>query len=109
VSSLLDAAVVEHAVLHVDPAASAAFTAAMREAMPIIAAADGFAGARLLQVSETPGRYVLLVGWVSQSAHTDGFRTSAGYQRWRELLHGFYVTTPPLVEHAVVVAGAEGP
>jgi hypothetical protein len=34
-----------------------------------------------------------------------GFRRSAGYQRWRDLLHHFYDPFP-VVEHYVAVAGA---
>ena len=36
--------------------------------------------------------------------HTVGFRGSAGYQRWRELLHHFYDPFP-VVEHFVDVLG----
>ena len=36
--------------------------------------------------------------------HTVGFRGSADYQRWRELLHHFYDPFP-VVEHFVDVPG----
>jgi heme-degrading monooxygenase HmoA len=41
---------------------------------------------------------LLLVVWDSVEAHTGGFRGSAGYMRWKELLHHFYDPFP-VVEH----------
>ena len=50
-------------------------------------------------------RYVLLVRWDSVEAHDPGFRQSADYQKWRELLHRFY--EPGIaVAHFATVAGA---
>jgi heme-degrading monooxygenase HmoA len=42
--------------------------------------------------------------WDSLESHTEGFRGSPGYQRWRALLHSFYDPFPT-VEHYVVVRG----
>ena len=47
---------------------------------------------------ENPHRYLLLVRWETLEAHTEGFRGSPEYQRWRALLHHFYEPFPT-VEH----------
>ena len=45
-----------------------------------------------------PDRYLLLVWWDALESHTEGFRKSPEYARWRELLHPFYDPFP-VVEH----------
>jgi len=90
--------VLEHAVLNVKPGEEAAFEAAFGEAKALIAAADGFGSLRLVRSLEQPSRYVLLVEWASVEAHTEGFRGSPAFDRWRALLHHFY-DPAPVVEH----------
>lgn len=71
---------------------------AFGEAREIIAASPGFIGLRLSHCLESPGQYLLLVEWEDLPAHTVGFRQSAAYARWKELLHRFYDPFP-LVQH----------
>ena len=97
-------AVLEHAVLDVIPGRQAEFEAAFAEARPIIASAPGFRSLRLEQCVEEPSRYLLLVEWERLEDHTEGFRGSAGYERWRGLLHHFYDPFP-VVEHYRAVIG----
>ncbi|MDM7831426.1 antibiotic biosynthesis monooxygenase family protein [Cellulomonas edaphi] len=97
---LLDAPVLEHALLDVRPGQAAQFEAAMTEALPIIQAVPGCRGARVTRCLERPDGYLLLVGWDSVEAHTEGFRGSPAYERWRALLHHFYDPFP-VVEHFV--------
>ncbi len=97
--------ITEHALLPVDPARSREFETAFDEARAIIAAAPGYGGLELLRSIESPGTYLLLVRWDSVEAHTDGFRGSAGYLRWKELLHRFYDPFPT-VEHFRPIAQA---
>ena len=52
----------------------------------------------LLRCLEVENRYVLLVQWQRLEDHTEGFRGSPEYERWRELLHHFYDPFPT-VEH----------
>ncbi|WP_433714851.1 antibiotic biosynthesis monooxygenase family protein [Nocardia sp. CA-084685] len=99
--------IIEHALLPVRPAESAAFEAAFAEARPIIESMPGFLSLSLSRCVETPGTYLLLVGWEQLSDHVDGFRGSAGYQRWKQLLHHFYEPFP-LVQHFTPVP-ATGP
>ncbi len=95
--------ILEHAILPVVPGREAAFEAAFAEAKGIIAAMPGFLGLELSRSIETPNEYLLLVRWESVEAHDPGFRGSAQYGRWRELLHGFYAPFP-VVEHFTGVA-----
>jgi heme-degrading monooxygenase HmoA len=90
--------ITEHAVLEVKPGQHAAFEAAMREAVPLIAASDGFLGIDVLPCIETAGRYLLLVRWTDVKAHEAGFRGSDRYLQWKALLHRFYEPFP-LVQH----------
>jgi heme-degrading monooxygenase HmoA len=88
----------EHAVLPVRPGQEAAFEAALRQALPHISGSPGFLGLSVSRGIETPAQYLLLVEWESLEAHTEGFRRSAAYERWRALLHHFYDPFPD-VQH----------
>ena len=95
--------VLEVAILNVRRGESAAFEDAFREAAPILAASRGYERHELRRCVEAADRYLLLVWWDSLESHTEGFRGSPGYARWRELLHRFYDPFPT-VEHYVAVA-----
>lgn len=99
--------VLEVAILDVRPGESDAFEAAFREAREIIASMQGHRRHELRRCVEDADRYLLLVWWDTLEDHTEGFRKSAGYQRWRELLHRFYDPFPT-VEHYVEVPAATG-
>jgi heme-degrading monooxygenase HmoA len=86
--------ILEHAVLCVRDGESAAFEAAMQEAVPLIAASPGFLDIEVRPGAEGTGRYLLLVKWVDIASHRDGFRRSDRYERWRALLHRFYEPMP---------------
>jgi heme-degrading monooxygenase HmoA len=99
--------VLEVAILSLRPGESAAFEAAFLEAQPIISASKGYQRHELRKCLEADDRYLLLVWWDALESHTEGFRRSPGYQRWRALLHRFYDPFPT-VEHYVAVPGAAG-
>jgi heme-degrading monooxygenase HmoA len=90
--------ILELAILDVRPSEVAEFEQAFTDAKAIISAMPGFDHLELRRCLEDPHRYVLLVGWDRLEDHTEGFRGSADYQRWRALLHHFY-DSPPKVEH----------
>jgi heme-degrading monooxygenase HmoA len=90
--------ILELAILDVRPGESAGFESAFNEAKDIISAMPGFDHLELQRCVENRDRYVLLVGWERLEDHTEGFRGSEGYQRWRSLLHDFYDPFPT-VEH----------
>ncbi|HLG01278.1 MAG TPA: antibiotic biosynthesis monooxygenase [Acidimicrobiia bacterium] len=95
--------VLEHAVLDVIPGQEALFESAFAEAKGIIASMPGFRGLRLERSLETPNRYLLLVEWSRLEDHTEGFRGSDEYQRWRTLLHHFYDPFPAVEHYRSVV------
>jgi heme-degrading monooxygenase HmoA len=112
-TSPLEAPVLEHALRPVAPGRAAAFEAAFAEAPPLIEAVPRFRGLRLSHCLERPGTYLLLVGRDRLGERTEGFRGSAGYARWRALLHHFYDPFPT-VEHFTAVRlarteNSEGP
>jgi heme-degrading monooxygenase HmoA len=95
--------ILELAILDVRPGERRAFEAAFAEAKAIISAAPGFDHLELGHCLEEPDRYVLLVGWDRLEDHTEGFRTSEGYQRWRALLHHFYDPFPTVEHYETIV------
>lgn len=95
---LIDAPVLEHALLPVAADRAAAFEAAFATARPLIEASPGCRGVSLTRCVERRDAYLLLVGWDSVEAHTEGFRGSAAFEEWRGLLHHFY-DPKPVVEH----------
>ncbi|HVT23585.1 MAG TPA: antibiotic biosynthesis monooxygenase [Rhizomicrobium sp.] len=90
--------ILEHAVLNIKRGQSRDFEAAMAKARPLIEATPGFQRMEVRPCVESKDRYLLLVWWGSVEAHTVGFRQSAQYQQWRELLHHFYEPFPT-VQH----------
>ena len=88
----------EHALLDVIPGEEQRFELAFAEAKAIIASMPGFRSLTLDRGIEQPTRYLLLVEWDRLEDHTEGFRGSPEYQRWKALLHHFYDPFPT-VEH----------
>lgn len=91
-------AVLEVAILDVKPEMQSDFEMAFEHAQEIIAGMPGYMSHELQNCIEQANRYILLVNWQTLEAHTQGFRGSAEYQKWRELLHHFYEPLP-IVEH----------
>ena len=96
--------VLEHALLHVVKGREDEFERAFGEASLIISAVNGFRSLRLERCLENRSRYLLLVEWERLEDHTIGFRGSAEYPRWRELLHHFYDPIPAVDHYELVLA-----
>jgi heme-degrading monooxygenase HmoA len=94
--------ILEIAMLLVRPGHEPAFEEAFAEAESIIASMPGYIEHELQRCIEVPNKYALLVRWTTLAAHTEGFRSSAEYQQWRDLLHHFYDPLPT-VEHFTAV------
>lgn len=90
--------IVEHAEFTVAEADAAKFESAYAEARGLLAETEGFLWATLHRGLERPDSYLLLVGWESLEAHMVGFRESARFPRWRELIGPFFAAAPK-VEH----------
>ena len=97
--------ILETAVLDVKPQETKQFEAAFSRAQLIIAASPGYLSHELQRCIEKSNRYLLLVRWHTLKDHTEGFRKSAPYQEWKELLHHFYDPFP-VVEHYEAVTSA---
>jgi heme-degrading monooxygenase HmoA len=97
--------ITEHAELPVKPGQEADFEAAFAEAKALIASASGFIDVTLLRCIERPSTYLLIVHWETLADHTEGFRGSEAYEKWRAMLHHFYDPFPQ-VEHFETVATA---
>jgi heme-degrading monooxygenase HmoA len=95
--------VLEHAVLDVVPGEESRFEAALDEALPLIAASQGFRALQVQHSVEQPSRYLLLVEWERLEDRTEGFRRSPEYDRWRRLLHHFYDPFPVVAHYEPVV------
>jgi len=96
--------VLEVAVLDVVPGLAREFEVAFREAESILGGARGYRSHELLACTERDSRYLLLVRWDTLEDHTEGFRGSEAYGRWKELLHRFYDPFPE-VEHYTPLGG----
>lgn len=92
--------ILEHALLDAIPGTEADFEAAFARAREITAQSPGFVSLKLVRGIERPSTYLLLVEWQTLEDHTVGFRQSARYHEWRDLLHRFYEPFP-VVEHFV--------
>ena len=89
--------VLEHALLPVRPGREADFEAAFAVARARIAVTPGFRRLSLSRCLERPGTYLLLVEWERLEDHTEGFRGSERYERWRALLHHHYDPFPEVL------------
>ena len=90
--------ILEVALLDVKPGSEQAFERAFAEASCIIAGMPGYLSHQLQHCGEDASRYLLLVNWATLEDHTEGFRQSPEYVKWRELLHHFYAPFP-VVQH----------
>ena len=96
--------ILETAVLDIRDGLMADFEVAFSEAQSIIAGMPGYQWHQLQRCIEVENRYLLLVQWQTLEDHTEGFRNSPDYQRWKQLLHHFYDPFPQ-VEHFRFVHG----
>jgi heme-degrading monooxygenase HmoA len=97
--------ILEVATLDVRAGQELAFEAAFREASAIISSMPGYLSHELQRCVEKDNRYLLLVNWQTLEDHTVGFRQSAGYQRWKSLLHHFYDPFPNVEHYRRVLVG----
>ena len=96
--------ILELAVLDVVPERTAEFEVAFGEATSIISGMAGFVDLELRRCVEVDAWYVLLVRWERLEDHTEGFRGSPEYERWRALLHHFYDPFPTVEHYEPLVA-----
>ena len=98
--------ILELAILNVRARLEREFEAAFAQASRIIASMPGCIAHQLHRCIETSNQYALLVRWTSLETHTVEFRGSAGYQRWKQLLHHFYDPFPSVQHYELVAQNA---
>jgi heme-degrading monooxygenase HmoA len=92
------AMILEVAMLDIRAGEADAFEHAFSQAQNIISSMPGYVSHELQRCLESRDKYLLLVQWQRLEDHTIGFRQSAQYQEWKNLLHHFYEPFPT-VEH----------
>jgi heme-degrading monooxygenase HmoA len=90
--------ILEVAILDIIQGMEAAYEDAFLKAKDLISAQPGFISLQLQKCIETGNRYLLQVQWETLEDHIEGFRQSASFQQWKELLYHFYDPFPT-VEH----------
>ncbi|ADP85122.1 antibiotic biosynthesis monooxygenase family protein [Pseudofrankia inefficax] len=99
--------VTEIARFDVKPGTESDFIVAYRTVRHEIATAPGCRSIRMSRGVESPSSFVLIVEWASLEAHTEGFRGSEGFGRWRAAIGPFFAGTPSVEHVASVEASAE--
>jgi heme-degrading monooxygenase HmoA len=90
--------ILERARFQIRAGAREEFETAFASAKTVISQARGYHSLRLLRGIEAPTEYLLIIEWDSVADHMDGFRGSALYERWSDLLRPHFAA-PPEVEH----------
>jgi len=93
--------ILEVAILDIKSGRVADFEAAFKEAEAIISSQNGYISHELQKCLDKDNRYILLVKWQTLEHHTQGFRGSSDYNKWKALLHHFYDPFP-VVEHYIL-------
>ncbi len=90
--------ITEVAILNIRKNESNDFENSFYDAQEIISKMKGYVGHELQKCVEQKDKYILIVRWSSIEDHTEGFRKSVEYHKWKEMLHHFYDPFP-IVEH----------
>ena len=90
--------ILEVAVLDVKNGLEIDFEKDFTLASQYISAAIGYKRHSLQKCMERSSRYILLVNWENLESHEVGFRKSTENEKWKALLHKYYVPFPT-VEH----------
>lgn len=90
--------IVESAIMSVQPGREEEFLAALEQAKTVLAEAPGWQDVRVHRGIERPSTFLIEITWATLEDHTEGFRGSALFDRWRALIGPFFAG-PPQVEH----------
>ena len=96
--------ILEVAVLDVVEGQEESFQKDFAKAQQIISAMPGYINHQLQRCIENSSRFLLLVNWERLEDHTEGFRGSAQYQEWKQLLHHYYDPFPEVEHYSLVQA-----
>ena len=93
--------ILEVAILYVREGEEVQFEKDFLKAGDFISSIKGYGGHSLRKCLEQKNKYLLLVDWGNLADHTEGFRRSAAYLEWKNLLHHY--DPFPVVEHYTFV------
>ncbi len=94
--------ILEVAILYVKEGQANNFVRDFAIAGQFISSVNGYKTHSLRKCLEQENKYLLLVEWENLEDHTVGFRQSAAYQEWKNLLHHYYDPFP-VVEHYGII------
>jgi heme-degrading monooxygenase HmoA len=90
--------ILEVAILNVKRGQEKQFEVDFAIAGQFISSIKGYVKHTLRKCVEKQNKYILLVDWENLEDHTIGFRQSAEYLEWKNILHHYYDPFP-IVEH----------
>ena len=99
--------ILEVAILDVIPGQESSFHKDFQRAEQIISSMPGYLEHQLKRCIENPSRHILLVQWETLESHTKGFRESAEYQQWKQLLHHYYDPFPEVEHYEAITLDAD--
>ena len=95
--------ILDVAILNIKEGKESEFESAFCRAQKIISNMEGYISHQLKKCVEKQNRFILLVNWQTIKNHTVGFRESAQYREWKELLHRFHDPFPEVEHYTDVV------
>ena len=93
----------EVAILNVKEGLENQFEKDFETAGQYISSIKGYKGHSLRKCLEVKNKYILLVNWEQLEDHTLGFRNSAQYQEWKNLLHHYYEPFPNVEHYETII------
>ncbi len=98
--------ILEVAILYVRSEQQKNFEKDFFTAGQFISSIKGYLKHSLRKCIEQDNRYILLVEWENLEDHTVGFRESAQYVEWKNLLHHYYDPFPTVEHYETIIENA---
>lgn len=74
----------------IEPSNAASFESAYAEAGKLLQSSPYCKGYQVIRGVDEPGKYVVIIHWTSKDDHLQGFRRSATFQGFFNLVKSFY-------------------
>ncbi len=95
----------EVATIKIKESLTKSFEAGVKAGIPLFNRAAGCHSFRLERSIEEPLHYRIIIGWSTVDDHVVGFRTSADFGRWRELVADCFDGAPSVEHTRVIIEG----
>jgi heme-degrading monooxygenase HmoA len=95
--------ILEVAILNVKCGQEKQFETDFAVAGKLISSMKGYMKHSLSKCVEQQNKYILLVDWENLEDHTIGFRQSAEYLEWKNILHHYYAPFPTVEHYATII------